>query len=219
MISGQNNIIEKSAEATAQQKLGVAKDLCAIKATDITAEYIKDSQTKGNRTYDKKALDDKIVTELCEASGELHDELADLGVTARAEESGNEKKNFKLEYKDGRNVEVTVNDGSIECSTVLPGDYLGLLPAYDYVNASLDTSCNSLASQQCSNYNYLLEYDKSWWLLTADADTTFKGYKAAGEIVKSTISGDSRLRLVITLDSKTILTSGTGSQEDPYIVK
>lgn len=114
---------------------------------------------------------------------------------------------------------VTTNDGSIECSTILAGEYLGLLPAYDYINASLDSNCKSLASQQCSNYNYLLEYDKSWWLLTTDADTTFKGYKAAGEIVKSTISGDSRLRLVITLDPKTILTSGTGSQEDPYIVK
>ena len=47
------------------------------------------------------------------------------------------------------------NDGSIEKSSLLEKQYIGLLPLYDYINASIDTNCNSALTESCTNYNYL----------------------------------------------------------------
>lgn len=112
-----------------------------------------------------------------------------------------------------------VNNGSIECSKVLKDQYFSLLPAYDYINASLDSSCIKLNDPQCSNYNYLNTHSKSWWMITSDRNTTDRVYKVSNNVSKTMASGDGQLRIVSVLNSKTILSGGTGSFDDPYIIK
>ena len=58
----------------------------------------------------------------------------------------------------------TSKDGSIECSSPLENQYIGLLPLYDYMNASLDSICLNANSKECQNYNYLtilIDYEDS----------------------------------------------------------
>lgn len=112
------------------------------------------------------------------------------------------------------------NDGSIECSKVLKDQYFALLATYDFMNASLDTTCKTLDDLQCSNYNYLSAYDRTWSFMTGDADTTHKIYKYSGNILsKGNARNNSRLRLVAYLNKNVSIISGSGTELDPYIVK
>lgn len=112
-----------------------------------------------------------------------------------------------------------VNDGSIECSKVLKDQYFALLPTYDFMNASLDTTCKTLDDLQCSNYNYLSAYDRTWAFMTGDADTTHKIYKYSNTLAKGSPKNNSRLRLVAYLNKNVSIISGSGTELDPYIVK
>ena len=113
------------------------------------------------------------------------------------------------------------NDGSIEKSEVFENQYIGLLPLYDYINASIDTNCNSANTNTCSNYNYLSLYGYTWWTLTADASNTYKVFRVAtnGTIGLSRASSNGYLRPVIQLAKDAIYVSGNGTSEDPYIIK
>lgn len=112
-----------------------------------------------------------------------------------------------------------INDGSIECSKVLKGQYFSLLPTYDFMNASLDATCKKLDDQQCSNYNYLASYDRTWTFATGDADTTYKIYKFGNSISKGSAKNTGKLRLVAYLNKNVIIKSGNGTLATPYIMK
>lgn len=112
-----------------------------------------------------------------------------------------------------------INDGSIECSKVLKDQYFALLPTYDFMNASLDTSCKKLDDLQCSNYNYLASYDRTWSFATGDADTTYKIYRFSDSVYTSSANTKGKLRLVAYLNKNVTIKSGSGTKNDPYIVK
>ncbi len=112
----------------------------------------------------------------------------------------------------------TIHDNSIECSQTVSG-YIGLLTVSDYMNASTDTSCNTVTSYSCQNYNYL-GTDGSFWLVTPNNQDTYSAYTISGGSVKSHMTYELyKLRPVVTLSSNTLIEGGDGTKDNPYIVK
>ncbi len=113
------------------------------------------------------------------------------------------------------------NDGSIEKSQVIENQYIGLLPLYDYINASIDMNCNSADTDSCTNYNYLSLYGYTWWTITADASNTYKVFRvsSSGTIGLTRASSNGYMRPVIHLAKDAIYVSGNGTAENPYIIK
>lgn len=113
------------------------------------------------------------------------------------------------------------NDGSIEKVEFLDNQYIGLLPLYDYINASIDENCNSAITDSCSNYNYLNHFDYNWWTITADASNTYKVFRVSndGTVESLRASSNGYARPVIYLAKDALYTGGTGTSEDPYTIK
>lgn len=115
----------------------------------------------------------------------------------------------------------TDKTGGLEKSAVIENQFAGLLPLYDYMNASLDSNCTTSVSASCMNYNYLSKFMYSWWTMTGNNQNTYSVYEIAG-------SGSSLLmnagtngycRPVLYLSKDALYVSGDGSSENPYIVK
>lgn len=120
-------------------------------------------------------------------------------------------KRFKTDY---------TNDGSIEKANYLENEYVGLLPLYDYINASIDEHCNSVNTPNCSNYNYMIKKVDSWWTLTANANNSYRVYSInSGTMNSSNASNSAGIRPVVYLLEDTIYTGGTGTSSDPYTIK
>lgn len=113
------------------------------------------------------------------------------------------------------------NDGSIEKSEILDNQYLGLLPLYDYLNASIDDNCYSAITNSCSNYNYLNHYSYNWWTLTGDTSNTYKVYRISSNGTVSTLRASSNgyIRPVIYLAKDALYVSGNGTEQNPYTIK
>ena len=124
-------------------------------------------------------------------------------------------------YIGKRSSEVSYNDGSLEKSEVLENKYIGLLPLFDFINASLDNNYSSAETKGCSNYNYLSDYGYNWWTLTGDADTTHKVFKIteSGKVTTSRAVSASYARPVIYLAKDVIYVSGNGTSDSPYVAK
>lgn len=108
-------------------------------------------------------------------------------------------------------------DGSTECATVLEGEYVGMLPAYYYMSASLDSECDSIASKNCGNYNYLSSFDDYWWLVTANSENTNEAYSVSKKFASSNFcSYKSVIRPIIKIGSRVLYKEGNGTLEEPY---
>ncbi len=116
-----------------------------------------------------------------------------------------------------RALEDSTNDGSIECSSTLDGQYLGLIQLNEYINASLDTNCVNANSTACRNYNYLADFDNSYWTITANSQNTNQVYKISNTVMSTGASNMGMPRLVINISENTNV-SGTGTQNNPYVV-
>ena len=117
-----------------------------------------------------------------------------------------------------RSADNTTKDGSAECAKVMKGQYFGLLPAYDIMNASLDSNCTSTVSKECGNYNYIV--DTSYWSATGDVDSTSLVYRINQNSLKTYNANLTlTLKYVLFLSNRTIFKSGTGTETDPYILK
>ena len=110
--------------------------------------------------------------------------------------------------------------GKLECSVILEDQYVGLLPAYYFMSASLDPNCNTLTSKSCGNYNYLTEFDDYWWLLTADSESSNSVYNVETNYVElSLCSYKSSVKPTIMLGSRAVFQEGDGSLDNPYQIK
>lgn len=107
-------------------------------------------------------------------------------------------------------------DGSIECKEIIAGEKLSLLSTYDYLNASLDTGCRKIEDLTCSNYNYLTDYNGSYWLLNTDL---IKGYKAYDNIYSTYLNTTAKTRIVLNITKNSVYVKGSGTETDPYIIK
>lgn len=111
-----------------------------------------------------------------------------------------------------------VNDGSIECSEKLEKQVFGLIQVNEYFKASLDPNCTSMESQSCTNYNYFGTMP-TMWSITTDKDTSYKAYKINSDGVHlAKTSSTSNALITVRLDKDLIVTAGTGTENDPYLV-
>ena len=123
-------------------------------------------------------------------------------------------------YVGKRGEEDSYNDGTLEKSMIDKDQYIGLLPLYDYLNASIDSLCRSAKTRNCSNYNYLDHFDYVWWLMTGDSNYSHKVFRATGGSIDSYGASNSYyLRPVIMLTNSALYAGGTGTEADPYLVK
>ncbi|MBQ3021254.1 MAG: hypothetical protein IJD92_03420 [Bacilli bacterium] len=116
-----------------------------------------------------------------------------------------------------RSLEETINDGTVECSSIIENQYIGLLQVNEYLIASLDTNCINTESTACENYNYLAEIQNPFWTITASTTRSDKVYRINGNIIESTASNTGMARMVINISENTNVT-GKGTEKDPYIV-
>lgn len=109
---------------------------------------------------------------------------------------------------------------AVECKEVIREQKLSLLTAADFMNASVDANCTNPSSLTCQNYNYLIT-DNSWWLATAVANSSSETYMVeanSGLAVKKGMMY-ARIRPVVHLNSEVMYKGGSGTEEDPYLVK
>ncbi len=115
-----------------------------------------------------------------------------------------------------RSEDSSVNDGSIECGNIFEGQQLGLLQLNEYIIPSLDDNCSKPSDRSCTNYNYLAEFERAFWTITGDSDTTHLVYAIDGYATLKTASNTSGINLVINLTKNLLYSSGIGTMEDPY---
>lgn len=119
-----------------------------------------------------------------------------------------------------RSVEDKDVSGKIECKTVLEDQFVGLLPAYSYMSASLDPNCDSITSKSCGNFNYLATFDDYWWLLTANSENTNEAYVVSKRAVESNLCNyKANIKPTIMIGGRAIYEDGDGSETNPYTVK
>jgi len=117
----------------------------------------------------------------------------------------------------------TNNSGTSECKTVLENQYIGVISLYEYINASIDEKCQNYKNNECQNYNYLTRHpdNNSWWTITPVSENTYQAYiiNSYGTMGISNCSTKATIRPTIYLSSNAMYSSGTGTSEDPYVVK
>ena len=115
-----------------------------------------------------------------------------------------------------RSINDAGNDGAIECAQQLSNQTLGMLPVYQYLQASLDEGCIYTMSPSCINFNYLASLSPSFWSITSDADSSFRSFIIGGTARLINSSTTSPVRVTALLSSEVLLSSGDGSQDNPF---
>lgn len=158
----------------------------------------------------------------------LYDSLVNLYTNEDNGESevyfSEEEKNYiiKHDFCIGKRSE---NDSDmysgVECKEKVPL-MVGLLTVDEVSKASLDINCKTIYDRSCNNYNYFHPngYQKIYSTLTTSADSTYKYYLIKPDSV-ITLPANANVALypVIYINPKTIYATGTGSSDDPYIVR
>ena len=116
-----------------------------------------------------------------------------------------------------RSIEDITKDGSTECSMTLDNQYLGLMQLNEYLIASLDENCIDATSSACGNYNYLSDFNNSYWTITASAENTKQVYKISSSISVTNAKSSAMARVVINI-SENVNVTGEGTLEKPYLV-
>lgn len=110
--------------------------------------------------------------------------------------------------------------GKSECTVILENQLMGVLPAYYYMSASLDSNCDSIVSKSCGNYNYLSQFDDYWWLLTANSENTNEAFAISKKYAESSLCNyRADIRPIIKMGARAIYSEGDGSLNNPYQVK
>lgn len=106
-----------------------------------------------------------------------------------------------------------------ECAKVQEGEYIGLLRVSDYQRASTDTNCTNRTQGQCQNHNYLESSASiSSWLLNTVEENTYQVFAGFG--IVSIDAADTRsINPVIYLSSDIITVQGTGTIDEPFVIK
>ena len=114
-----------------------------------------------------------------------------------------------------------------ECSSTSTSSPISLLSGSDYLYASADTSCLTAYKttgdygNSCKNNNYLYKSGYNYWSITGDVTSSdvweIKSSGSLGSPIAS--SNSSNVRPVINLIGSVIIDRGTGSFDNPYILK
>ena len=111
------------------------------------------------------------------------------------------------------------NDGSLECKVQTKKKYpLGLIQLNEAINPSIDDNCKTPLSESCRNYNYINDTISNSWTLTAYSGNSFETFS----IFLPSTDASYRSKFIpvaLYLSNRLIYTSGTGTAEDPYVIK
>lgn len=118
-----------------------------------------------------------------------------------------------------RSVDDTSTDGSTECSKVMKNQFYGLITVSNFMNASLSEKCENSLSAECSNYNYLASTSSSYWTMTPSTENTYSAYRIGNKIESVKTNKTAIYRYVYYLSNRLRYVSGSGTENDPYIVK
>ena len=113
----------------------------------------------------------------------------------------------------------TSKDGSTECSVVTEKHYpIGLLQVNEYLISSLDEGCTDSTKRQCTNYNFLANFNTNYWTLTASTDNTYDVFYI--DRLPQTVNSRklSSIKLVINVSGEINYKKGTGTLENPYVI-
>lgn len=110
-------------------------------------------------------------------------------------------------------------DGSTECATT--SELMGAtgLTVAEYLNASLDSGCTTLASKECANYNYLAKLQSTFWTVTAQKENSGYAYYVSSKIQIAQASSSYNVKIVVTINGDINYVSGDGTEGNPYIVE
>lgn len=110
---------------------------------------------------------------------------------------------------------------AIECQQQEQNQKVGLISAIDYMNASVDPACTTVGSKNCQNYNYLNGPKTEWWTLTPSKTNNYLAYMVSinNGIKETETYNYAAIRPVVYLNSNVLYKSGSGTKEDPYMVK
>ena len=123
------------------------------------------------------------------------------------------EKNFCVGQRTSRDVG---KDGSKECKTI-DTNKVGALAVYDYMAASLDKKCLMTSSVECQNYNFLSKHNT--WLATPSVKASNLAFYISKTIKEEECSRMMNVLPVYALSKDTVISGGTGTKLDPYVVK
>lgn len=126
-------------------------------------------------------------------------------------------RNICVGKRSQNNLEFNIDE---ECEVVISNQLFGLPYAIDYVSASTDPNCNDIDDASCENYNYLMKSSLSSWTLNGQKEKSYRVF-SVGRVGYSisNASNDKALRPTVYLSNNALFESGSGSKEDPYVVK
>lgn len=118
----------------------------------------------------------------------------------------------------GRTQNSTDMSDTEECSQTLEGENLGLLQVNEFAVPSTDSNCTTIESRSCLNYNYLTSINNPFWTITPVANSTYENYRISSAVYTAKSSSTSNVLFTIHLNSRTQITGGIGTLEEPYVV-
>jgi len=98
-------------------------------------------------------------------------------------------------------------------------DNVGLITAKEYIKASNDSECTSSNLSACKNSNYLNIGGKTYYTITRGSDETLnKIYRIESGVLMNdeTAKTPHMIRPVVNLKKEVKITSGNGTQKNPY---
>ena len=113
-----------------------------------------------------------------------------------------------------------VISNQIDCAQTVKKQYVGLLNPSDYARASYDKDCIDILKGSCINFNYIYENIAETWTTNAIADSTYEAILyQAGRFAATPARELHKYHLVVYISGNELYTSGTGTMDDPYIIK
>lgn len=142
----------------------------------------------------------------------------------------NNKQNFSSDSKSivipkeycvgGRSEESSDKTGIAECTTKSELMAVGLPYVSELMEVSIDINCLTSNSESCSNYNFLAKMNSQFWTATPNSKNTYEVfYASSGLIYRSRASQTNNMNIELTINGNINFTSGTGTSNDPYVVK
>lgn len=108
----------------------------------------------------------------------------------------------------------------LDCSEILSNQVISLINISDFARASLDPDCNLISDRSCRNYNYLSYSVNNSWTLNSVIDNSYEVYYLSSGLPRITKASERNpYNIVIYIDGNEFISSGTGSQNNPYIIE
>ena len=178
----------------------------------VTTSYDNRYNTSQNSNYGKN---DYMISRLKEALESLQND--DEFIT-KNNRFNLVPKSYCIDKKSEKD-DLKTNFGN--CTNFIENQLVGALTADEFVYTSLDSNCLSISNKECQNYNYLTGRENSWWTLTANKDNTYQAFYVSsyGSVETANCSTEIKANPVVYLSGSSIYKEGSGTFDDPYVIK